>query len=74
MTRKLLAVTELDRCAPVADRFLCCLQLREVLAGYHDPDPAGDLLLARVLFDGLYESVHDVDHRRRRAGVKARVA
>ena len=58
MTRKLLALTELDCGAPIHNRLLRGLQLREVLARHLDLDRAIHLLLSGVLLDGLNEAVH----------------
>lgn len=60
MTRKLLAVTELDRCAPIHSRLLRSLKLGEVLARHLDVDRAIHLLLSGVLLDGLNEAIHDL--------------
>ena len=60
MTRKLLALTELDCGAPIHNRLLQGLQLREVLARHLDLDRAIHLLLSGVLLYGLNEAVHDL--------------
>ena len=73
MTRKLLALTELDCGAPIHNRLLQGLQLREVLARHLDLDldRAIHLLLSGVLLDGLDEAVHDLRTKDWAPAVKA---